>query len=158
MIDGCRRGQSQITDIQSLFDDVILFESELYAPTNSVDQANPLKTKLFEFFRRVCVLGADFSDIGFVLRIGDLKPDEWCLVPSMWIGKMGWRAGVNKNIIRCYSDGFSFWNGEIEDDKEWYCSYDYVIGFKKPLGILLADPIVTVNLRGVNVDCMLGES
>ncbi len=119
---------------------------------------------LFKFISKINKSIFDFSNRGFTLREASNEPEKTFLVPSMWIvvpGKwieqIGWAEGLNKNIVRCYGDGFSFWHGDIDDAKEWYCPYDIIERFKQPLKISSASPIIVIQYNQKKVECMLGN-
>ena len=119
-------------------------------------------SKIINIFKQISAAGRDFSDEGFVFRERLPEPTKLFLVPRMWIGNggsnMGWRSGTKKCIIRCYDEGFSFWHGSIDEDKEWFACYRDIQGFKKPLKISFASSIITLSNGGGTIDCMLGEA
>lgn len=98
----------------------------------------------------------DFSRFGFNLRKVTDVPDELFYVPSMWIGKVGWGEGIEKNIVRCYPGGFSFWHGKAEDLEEWYCPYENIKNFRYPLRIPWFSPIMTIKNDQSEIECMMG--
>tara|TARA_B100001093_G_scaffold64743_1_gene54666 strand:- start:135 stop:521 length:387 start_codon:yes stop_codon:yes gene_type:complete len=113
---------------------------------------------LIGIFKKIYDYINDFSDRGFILRDVKYEPIKIFKVSRMWVGKVGWSEGIKKNIIRCYIDGFSFWRGQSEDKKEWFCYYKDIISFHQPLGLKSASPILTIKTKNGSVDCMLGES
>lgn len=100
----------------------------------------------------------DFSDRGFIKKCVEEEPEKVFTVTKIWIDKVGWSQGIKMNVVRCYSNGFSFWRGQIKDGMEWYCSYDSIEKFYAPLGIKSASPLMTLKAEKGEIDCMLGEA
>ena len=110
------------------------------------------------FLKKILKPFYDFSTKGFILRkplVENLSVHESL---SMWVDQTGWKAGIKRNIIRCYSDGFSFWHGDFKDEQEWFCSFDRIAGFESQFFGDVGAPVVLVKYNGVTIKCMLGDA